>query len=205
MTGRRARRIIGLITGVALVAAGCSDDGGPSAEEQEAIGRLVDTELTLDEQRCILDGLRDLDIGPGRIVAGDLTVEEDGEVLAISLECVDDLSSIEAFVDSFIEGAAQAGTTLTREQARCAIQALGETGDDDAAILACIDGAEPPAPAGDDPILDLFVEQCRRGNNQACDELFADAPPDSEYERYGRTCGNRLPGGTGLTCFDTLG
>ena len=206
MTGRRpAARALAIVTGLAFAAAACGGSDEPNAEEREAIGRLVDADLTIDEQRCILEGLRDLDIGPDRIVADDLTVDEDGDVLAVSLDCVDDLASVEAFVDSFIEGAAEAGTDLTRDEARCAIRALGEADSDDAAILACLGGADDPPAEGDDPVLDLLVEQCRRGNNQACDELFADAPPGSDYEAYGRTCGSRLPDGPGLTCFDTLG
>ena len=85
-----------------------------------------------------------------------------------------------------------------------AIRALDETDADDA-ILSCLTDTDDPAVAGDDPVLDLLVEQCRRGNNQACDELFAEAPADSEYADYGRSCGNRLPDGDGLTCFETLG
>ena len=200
------RRVAAALATVALAATACGGgDDTPSAQETEAIGVLIEAELTLDEQRCILDGLQALEIGADRIIAADLSPDEDGEVLGVSLECVEDLASIEAFVDSFIAGAADAGTTLTRDQARCAIRALDETGTNDDAIIACLDGADGPQAEGDDPILDLLVEQCRRGNNQACDELFADAPPGSEYETYGRTCGSRLPEGAGLTCFDELG
>ena len=193
------------IATIALAAAACGgDDHAPSAEETEAVGLLIDAELSLDEQRCVLDGLQRLGITSTQIVEGALSPDEEGAVLGVSLECVDDLASIEAFVDSFIEGAADAGTVMTREQARCAIRALDDSGRD-AAILACLDGATAPQAEGDDPVLDLLVEQCRRGNNQACDELFADSPAGSEYETYGRTCANRLPEGEGLTCFDTLG
>ncbi|MEM9200760.1 MAG: hypothetical protein AAGC53_03840 [Actinomycetota bacterium] len=195
----------GSVMAVALLLAGCGGDDAPSTEESEAIGVLIDAELTLDEQRCILDGLQGLGIGADRIVAGDLTADEDAQVFDVSLSCVDDLGSIDAFVDSFIEGAAEAGTTLSREQAQCAIRALDETGTINDAIVDCLDGTEGPQAEGDDPVLDLLVEQCRRGNNQACDELFADSPVGSDYAAYGQTCGNRLPDGAGLTCFDTLG
>ncbi len=193
------------IGAIALAATACGGgDDTPSVEEAEAVGILIDAELSLDEQRCVLDGLQSLGITPTQIVEETLSPDEEGAVLGVSLECVDDLASIEAFVDSFIEGAADAGTVMTREQARCAIRALDDSGKD-AAILACLDGATSPQAEGDDPVLDLLVEQCRRGNNQACDELFADSPAGSDYETYGRTCANRLPDGEGLTCFDTLG
>ena len=197
-------RTLTAATVLAVVASACGGDDALSAEETEAVSVLIDAELSLDEQRCVLGGLQELEIGPERILDGDLSPDDEAEVLAVSLECVDDLASIEAFVDSFIQGAADAGTTLTRDEARCAIRALDESGRDDA-IIDCLAGADGPQAEGDDPILDLLVEQCRRGNNQACDELFADSPADSEYAAYGRTCGNRLPDGEGLTCFETLG
>lgn len=198
------RRLVGALGVAAVLLAACGDDS-LTTEEVDAVGVLIDAELTTDEQRCVLSGLRELEIGPEQILEANLSPDEEGEVLGVSLECVEDLASIEAFVDSFIDGAADAGTTLTRDQARCAIAALGESESNDEAIVACLDGTEGPQAEGDDPILDLLVEQCRRGNNQACDELFADAPGGSEYETYGRTCGNRLPDGEGLTCFDRLG
>ncbi|MEM9464786.1 MAG: hypothetical protein AAGA90_05415 [Actinomycetota bacterium] len=197
-------RAVAAVASIALLAAACGGDDEPTAEEQEAVGLLIDAELSLDEQRCVLDGLQRLEITPEQIITADLTPDDEGEVLGVSLECVEDLASIEAFVDSFIAGAADAGTELTREQARCEIRALDESGKDEA-ILACLEGAAAPQAEGDDPVLDLLVEQCRRGNNQACDELFADAPADSEYATYGQTCGNRLPDGEGLSCFETLG
>lgn len=202
---RRARRLTSALAAAMLFASGCGDGESLTADEVDAVAVLIDAELTTDEQRCVLSGLRELEIGPERILDADLSPDEEGQVLGVSLECVEDLASIEAFVDSFIEGAADAGTTLTREQARCAIAALDESESSDDAIVACLAGTDGPQAEGDDPILDLLVEQCRRGSNQACDELFADAPPDSDYAIYGQTCGNRLPAGEGLTCFDTLG
>jgi hypothetical protein len=202
----RAGRPLGaLVAATALLAVGCGDDDAPTTDETRAIGVLIDAELSIEEQRCVLAGLQGLEITPDQIIDEDLSPEDEAEVLSVSLECVEDLASIEAFVDSFIAGAADAGTTLTRDQARCAIRALDEAGTSDDAFLACIGDADAPQAEGDDPVLDLLVEQCRRGSNQACDELFADAPAGSDYAAYGQTCGNRLPDGDGLTCFDTLG
>ena len=60
-----------------------------------------------------------LDIEPERITADDLTADEDGELLAIVAECLEDPASFEPFVDSFIAGAAEGGTNLTRGEAQC--------------------------------------------------------------------------------------
>ncbi|MEO0492912.1 MAG: hypothetical protein AAF081_05810 [Actinomycetota bacterium] len=200
------RRLTPVLAGTLLLAAACGggDDTDDSLTEEEslAIAAYVDSELSLDEQRCILEGIRVLEIGPEQITTGDLTAEEDGELLAVVADCLQDPASFEPFVDSFIAGAAEGGTDLTREEARCAIRALEVEGDD-AAILACL--SDETIGSIEDPTIDLLSDQCRRGNNQACDELFRSAPEGSDASIYAMTCGNRLPSGTGLTCFDELG
>lgn len=186
---------------VAVVALGGCGVDPPTDQERLAINRLVEAELSGDEERCILAGLADLGITAGRIVDGDLNADEDGEVLAATLECVDDLAAVEGFVDSFIAGAAAEGTTLSRDEARCTIRAL-QVDDQNAAIRDCLGERVDQGTFGDDPILDLLVEQCRRGNDLACDELFATSPIGSAYETFGRTCGGRHPDGADPTCFD---
>lgn len=186
---------------VAVVALGGCGVDPPTDQERLAIDRLVEAELSGDEERCILAGLADLGITAGRIVDGDLNADEDGEVLAATLECVDDLAAVEGFVDSFIAGAAAEGTTLSRDEARCTIRAL-QADDQNAAIRDCLGERVDQGTFGDDPILDLLVEQCRRGNDLACDELFATSPIGSAYETFGRTCGGRHPDGADPTCFD---
>ena len=112
------------------------------------------------------------------------------------------VASFEPFVDSFIAGAAEGGTNLTRSEAQCAIRAL-ETDGDEEEILACL--SDETLDSIEDPTIDLLSDQCRRGNNQACDELYRSAPEGSDASIYGMTCANRLPKGTGFTCFDELG
>ncbi len=52
---------------------------------------------------------------------------------------------------------------------------------------------------GDDPELDDLWDSCEDGDLAACDELWLTSPFDSEYERFGATCGDRneeeTPGG----------
>lgn len=203
-----AIRALTAAVGLAFIVAACggSDNGdeadGPDEREAEAIAAYVESDLSLDEQRCVLEGLQVLEISAEQLLTGDLTVEDDGELLAVVADCLDDPASYDPFVDSFIAGAAEGGTVLTRDEARCAIRAL-ENADDDAAILACLSDAT--VESIEDPTIQLLSDQCRRGNNQACDELFRSAPDGSDASTYGMTCGNRLPDGTGLTCFDDLG
>jgi S1-C subfamily serine protease len=44
---------------------------------------------------------------------------------------------------------------------------------------------------GDDAYLDNLWDGCGAGDLDACDELYIVSPIDSQYERYGSTCGNR--------------
>ncbi len=55
--------------------------------------------------------------------------------------------------------------------------------------LAFVSG---PFTYGEDPSLDALWDACEGGSGAACDELWAEAPLDSEYEQFGVTCGNRL-------------
>ena len=48
-----------------------------------------------------------------------------------------------------------------------------------------------PLTYGDDPELDALWDQCEAGEGSACDQLWELAPVDSEYERFGITCGER--------------
>jgi len=49
---------------------------------------------------------------------------------------------------------------------------------------------------GSDPLLDLLWDDCAAGDMGACDELYRQAPLDSEYEEFGDTCGGTTDGGT---------
>lgn len=48
-----------------------------------------------------------------------------------------------------------------------------------------------PIAYGDDPELDALWDQCEAGDGSACDQLWELAPVDSDYERFGVTCGER--------------
>ena len=65
--------------------------------------------------------------------------------------------------------------------------------DDATTIAAVADDPVPTAPSsyGDDPNLDRGWDLCEQGNMQACDELWWNSPPSSEYAIFGDTCGNR--------------
>ena len=48
-----------------------------------------------------------------------------------------------------------------------------------------------PNDYGNDADLDLLVDQCDRGDYDSCDELYFEAPSDSEYQAFGDSCGDR--------------
>lgn len=48
-----------------------------------------------------------------------------------------------------------------------------------------------PSSYGDDPALDRLHDACAEGDMNACDDLFYESPPFSDYEEFGDTCGGR--------------
>jgi hypothetical protein len=49
-----------------------------------------------------------------------------------------------------------------------------------------------PEDLGPDDVLDAYAQSCFDGDLQACDDLYYEAPPMSDYETYGTTCGGRV-------------
>ena len=78
-------------------------------------------------------------------------------------------------------------------------------------VTSCTDLAaeqtSPPSapPTGDDPGLDGYAQRCHDGLLSACDDLYSLSPPMSEYERYGMTCGGRVPALEAASCEDLDG
>ncbi len=67
----------------------------------------------------------------------------------------------------------------------------------------------PPPVPGLDPALDAtlgqYAQRCFAEDLQACDDLFYESPPMSEYERYGATCGGRVKPFAVAACTDLGG
>jgi len=73
----------------------------------------------------------------------------------------------------------------------CADVLLPPTGDD-------------PAGLGRDPFLNALAEQCYAGDLLDCDILYAEAEPNSAYERFGAGCGGRVGADTERDCTELL-
>lgn len=57
-----------------------------------------------------------------------------------------------------------------------------------------------PGDYGSNPELDQMWDECAEGTFQSCDDLYFTSEPDSEYERFGASCGDRAeaPGSCSL-------
>jgi hypothetical protein len=64
---------------------------------------------------------------------------------------------------------------------------------------------DEPFTYGDDPELDALWDACEDGDPDACDDLWAEAPVDSEYEEFGYSCGGVVPEGETQVCSEALG
>jgi hypothetical protein len=62
--------------------------------------------------------------------------------------------------------------------------------------------AVEPGPLGPDPVLDAYAESCFGGDLQACDDLWYEAAPLSDYEGYAATCGGRVKRDAVPACTD---
>ncbi|WP_372595384.1 hypothetical protein, partial [Actinotalea sp.] len=79
--------------------------------------------------------------------------------------------------------------------------------DEAAGSCAVFNGEEPDysfdegvTTYGDDPELDALWDACAAGDMVACDDLYFAAPFDSEYERFGDSCGGTREEGLGEFC-----
>ena len=59
-----------------------------------------------------------------------------------------------------------------------------------------------PDDLGPDPVLDAYAQDCFAGDLQACDDLYYEAPPMSQYEAYGITCGGRVKEYAVMACTE---
>ena len=62
--------------------------------------------------------------------------------------------------------------------------------------------AVEPGVLGPDPVLDAYAGSCFGGDLQACDDLYYEAPPLSDYEEYASTCGGRVKAYQTSSCTD---
>jgi hypothetical protein len=60
--------------------------------------------------------------------------------------------------------------------------------------------ATAPGPLGPDPVLDAYADRCFAGELKACDDLYYESPPMSDYEEYAVTCGGRVKQFTVVVC-----
>jgi hypothetical protein len=60
----------------------------------------------------------------------------------------------------------------------------------------------PPGVLGDDATLDAHADDCFGGDLQACDTLYFESPPMSDYEEYALTCGGRVKAWAVVSCTE---
>jgi hypothetical protein len=62
--------------------------------------------------------------------------------------------------------------------------------------------AVAPGVLGPDPVLNAYAASCFEGELGACDDLYYQAPPMSDYEEYAGTCGGRVKLFALVSCTD---
>lgn len=156
-----------------VLTAGCS--GAPELDREAAIGRVVDaTGGVVDRSQagCYVDRVR-AELGTGPLVEGaEPQPEQLRQLTSIKIDCF-------------------------------GIENIGATTSVSSDPPTSVDGVIPePMAYGDDAALDALWDQCEAGSGLACDQLFDQAPIDSEYEEFAGTCGRRTQE---LRCADVYG
>jgi hypothetical protein len=117
--------------------------------------------------------------------------------------------------DEVFDDATESGDELSEEMSDLAqemgFEHCGQEGED--GPTPTTDGTPPtsgggdgePFTYGDDPELDALWDACAEGSAEACDDLWAQSPVDSEYEDFGYSCGGVVPEGETEICSDVLG
>jgi hypothetical protein len=104
------------------------------------------------------------------------------------------LSGSQAPLDSTTAGGGRVGSIQDGDLARVETPADVEAAPPPPVVTdpsAPTPSASQPVTLGDDPVLDDLWHRCGDGSGAACDQLFDRAPPNSDYESFGLSCGNR--------------
>ncbi|MCP3855164.1 MAG: hypothetical protein GY698_10575 [Actinomycetia bacterium] len=149
------------MTGLMVVAA-CSQEEEPF-DREAAIVALVDAgSLAMSDAACWVDSVT-AELGLEYVENPDieLTHDEQRTMVGITASC------------------------LTSQPA------VSDPGS--ASLAPAIEDDGPPEPMayGDDDRLDRLWDACDAGNGLACDTLFWDSAPASEYEDFAESCGAR--------------
>ncbi len=150
-----------VVTGLMVVAA-CSQDEEPF-DREVAIVALVDAgSLTRSDAACWVDSVT-AELGREYVENPglELTHDEQKTMVGITASCV----------------------TSQPEVSDTSSTSLGSAIEDD--------GPPQPMAYGDDGRLDRLWDACAAGNGLACDTLFWDSAPASEYETFAESCGAR--------------
>lgn len=93
----------------------------------------------------------------------------------------------------FTIGAEEVGRGMSDEVTRSMEDTMGWTGEGMAPSGPVEEfPAVAPGHLGPDPVLDAYAAGCFAGDLGACDDLYFQSPPLSDYEEYAGTCGGRV-------------
>lgn len=150
---------------LATLGLGCTDDSG-RFDRDAAIRKVLEEgqgSLTRQQAECYVDRVAE-EVGSAQL-APDATASASqiSKLTSIRIDCVGVVNLGRTPVTGTVRPVSPDETSARRQ----------------------------PQRRGDDPNLDLLYDACESGNGQACDTLFENAPPGSEYEEFGVTCGGR--------------
>lgn len=198
------------LAALALLAGACGDDGevdgaGSTTTDPAPIERFLDATVDeVEEQPAApTSSVPSTTVGGGKGIehsqAALRVLGDDPRLDELAVACFGgDLGSCDdLYVDS------PKGSLYEAYGATCGARV------DQPTNLLCPDLLLPatrqdPAGLGGDPFLDVLAEQCHAGDLLDCDILYAEAEPDSAYERFGAGCAGRVDPDTDRDCTELL-
>ena len=206
----RLRGAAPAVAALALLAGGCSDDGGTDTATETTAAPLIQGFLD-----TAADDVDELPQAPASSVPATTVPDGEGfdhgraalnvlgddpELDELAVACFnDDLGSCDdLYVDS------PDGSLYEAYGATCGARIDRPTNFLCADVLLPPTSAEP-AGLGGDPFLNALAEQCYAGDLLDCDILFAEAETNSAYERFGASCAGRIEADTDRDCTELLG
>jgi hypothetical protein len=156
---------------VAFLALGSDDDdSNVRAQLASKLQEEIGAELSDDDADCLADFFVD-DLGEDAFDDVDFDAEEAPPELQ----------------DAFVESGENAVEACNIDEAALGTDGGTDGGTDD--TDGSTDGDAEEGEYGSDPELDALYDACGTGDYEACDQLYNDSPPGSEYEAFGETCG----------------
>lgn len=165
-----------------------AQNGDLEAQLATALEDVADADVRLEEAQQVRDSV--VDFFAASMLLGGVMEETEAQCVADAL--VADLGVSELLTGALDAAGLGLGTPSGSETLAFGL-AVFSAAEDCGVDLNEVGptGLQPGFGYGDNPILDSYYDDCAAGSLSACDDLYQQSAVGSDYETFGRTCGDR--------------